>query len=139
MASRGSWCHQVTPTLWASRFDRSPATTRSAHGWAAAHNAVSRWNSRRGGWCNERLRSTKACSEIMAAAKPAEFRLSRHAVVLTLVSLANLAPVIWFGFLPTRDGPAHAFNADLIRSLWAGHVDAVAGLVRWNPSPVPNW
>jgi hypothetical protein len=75
----------------------------------------------------------------MAAAKPAELRLSRHAVVLTLASLANLAPVIWFGFLPTRDGPAHAFNADLIRSLWAGHVDAVAGLVRWNPSPVPNW
>ena len=52
---------------------------------------------------------------------------------------ANLAPVLWFPFLPTRDGPAHVLGATWIRELVAGHALAVDGLVAWNPAPVPNW
>jgi hypothetical protein len=29
----------------------------------------------------------------------------------------NLAPILWFIYLPTRDGPAHAMNARLVRML----------------------
>lgn len=64
---------------------------------------------------------------------------SRSTVAFSLAVLGNLIPVIWFTFLPTRDGPAHAFNAGLIRSLIAGQADVAATIVRWNPSPVPNW
>lgn len=61
------------------------------------------------------------------------------AVLFVAAALANLAPVVRFAFLPTRDGPAHTFSAALIRSLLAGDAGPAASFVRWNPAPVPNW
>jgi hypothetical protein len=51
----------------------------------------------------------------------------------------NLAPIAWFTYLPTRDGPSHAMNARLVRRLLTGTAGHAVDLVTWNPSPVPNW
>jgi hypothetical protein len=59
-------------------------------------------------------------------------------IVFGAAVAANLAPVLVFGFLPTRDGPAHTLSAALIRWLLLGQAGD-AGVVRWNPAPVPNW
>lgn len=59
--------------------------------------------------------------------------------VFAAAILANLAPVIWFTFLPTRDGPTHTYTAALIRSVILGRAGPAGDLVIWNPAPVPNW
>ncbi len=53
--------------------------------------------------------------------------------------IANLAPVLWFRFLPARDGAAHALSAEWIRDLLLGHAAAVEAFAAWNAAPVPNW
>jgi hypothetical protein len=59
--------------------------------------------------------------------------------VFVAAILANLAPVIWFTFLPTRDGPTHTYTAALIRSVIVGDAGPAGDLVIWTPAPVPNW
>ena len=71
-----------------------------------------------------------------AAALASDRRLA--ATFAAAVAL-NVAPILWFTYLPPRDGPAHALNAQLVRTLLAGTAGPVAGVVGWNPAPVPNW
>src|SRR5690349_10125799 len=56
-----------------------------------------------------------------------------HAVVLL-----NTLPALLFRFFPTMDGPAHLYNARLIRELLGGN-SALAPYVVLNDFPVPNW
>ncbi|MCI0670849.1 MAG: hypothetical protein L0Y64_10340, partial [Myxococcaceae bacterium] len=53
--------------------------------------------------------------------------------------LAQLLPVVAFGYLPIADGPIHVYNARLLLSYLAENGAALGGHYELNPAPVPNW
>lgn len=50
-----------------------------------------------------------------------------------------LLPIWWFAVFPTQDGPAHLYNADLIRQLLGNANSWFSGWVSLNPRPDPTW
>jgi hypothetical protein len=60
-------------------------------------------------------------------------------LLLVVLLLLHVAPLWWFAYFPSQDGPAHLENATILRE-W-GRPD----LTRWhdfytlNPNPEPNW
>jgi len=53
-----------------------------------------------------------------------------------LIHLVPLLAVTWF---VTLDGPAHLYNANLIRNSITGSGDFISGWFDFNPDPEPNW
>ncbi len=53
--------------------------------------------------------------------------------------LAGTIPLLVFRHFVTLDGPAHLYNAQLIREIWFGGHSLVNDLFRVNDFPVPNW
>lgn len=51
----------------------------------------------------------------------------------------NALPVLLFQFFPSMDGPAHLYNANILRHLWAGQSEVLHQWYTVNPAPVPNW
>ncbi len=50
-----------------------------------------------------------------------------------------LAPVLCFKYFPTVDGPAHLYNAKIIREFWFGNSEFYKPYFSFNAEPVPNW
>jgi hypothetical protein len=55
-----------------------------------------------------------------------------------LLTLAALAPVWCFTYIPTQDGPAHLSSAWTLRALWQSQSQA-ADFFQIRTTPVPNW
>ena len=55
-----------------------------------------------------------------------------------LLALLSCWPVLNHDFFPTMDGPAHLYNAQLIKSLWLG-TESLQDYFLFNPEPIPNW
>ncbi|MFO7371347.1 MAG: hypothetical protein R6X09_13875 [Bacteroidales bacterium] len=53
--------------------------------------------------------------------------------------LAGTIPLLAFRHFVTLDGPAHLYNAQLIREIWFGGHSLITDLFRVNEFPVPNW
>jgi hypothetical protein len=53
--------------------------------------------------------------------------------------LILLAPILCFRYFPTVDGPAHLYNAAIIRDMWFGSEPFFSRFFSFNPEPVPNW
>ncbi len=51
----------------------------------------------------------------------------------------NLIPILSFSFFPTLDGPAHLYNAQVIKSLLIDHNSSLNDFFSFNKEPVPNW
>jgi hypothetical protein len=56
-----------------------------------------------------------------------------------LFLVAGTIPLLYFRHFVTLDGPAHLYNANLIKEIWFGGNPAITDLFRINPFPVPNW
>jgi len=59
--------------------------------------------------------------------------------VFAIVLATALAPVISFKYFPTVDGPAHLYNAKIIRELLWGDKALFSTFFKFNHEPVPNW
>src|SRR5688572_30595354 len=59
--------------------------------------------------------------------------------ICTFIFIATLAPVWFFQYFPTVDGPAHFYNASIIRELLFGDAEIFNSFFKFNPQPVPNW
>lgn len=55
------------------------------------------------------------------------------------VFLILLAPVLCFRYFPTVDGPAHLYNAAIIRDVWFSREPFFGRFFSFNSEPVPNW
>ncbi len=64
-------------------------------------------------------------------------RYEKPLFVATLV--LNLIPVLLTRFVPTMDGPAHLYNARLLKHLLFGSGDFLSGAFILNSEAVPNW
>ncbi len=53
--------------------------------------------------------------------------------------LAGTIPLLSFRHFVTLDGPAHLYNAQIIREIWFGSHSLISDLFRINDFPVPNW
>lgn len=53
--------------------------------------------------------------------------------------LAGIIPLLSFRHFVTLDGPAHLYNAQLIREIWFGDPSRISDLFHVNQFPVPNW
>jgi hypothetical protein len=51
----------------------------------------------------------------------------------------NLAPIFGTNFFPTLDGPAHLYNANLIKEFWFGNSIFLEKYFSQNSNLVPNW
>ncbi len=56
-----------------------------------------------------------------------------------ILLLAGTIPLLSFRHFVTLDGPAHLYNAQLIREIWSGNHSLISDLFRVNEFPVPNW
>lgn len=62
-----------------------------------------------------------------------------QAPVAMLLLLITLLPVLLFKYFPTVDGPAHLYNATLIRGLVTDQAAWYSQFFYFNEVPVPNW
>lgn len=51
----------------------------------------------------------------------------------------NLFPLFLFSYFPTADGPAHVYNAKLVRQYFLDENPLAREIYAPNPVPVPNW
>ena len=56
-----------------------------------------------------------------------------------LIIVLNIEPIFETTFFPTLDGPAHSYNANLIKEFWFGNPDFLSTYFSLNPDFVPNW
>lgn len=70
---------------------------------------------------------------------PGKKTISFGAIAAMLMLLVTLLPVLLFKYFPTVDGPAHLYNATLIRGLVSGDSDWYRQFFYFNQVPVPNW
>ncbi|MBN1144114.1 MAG: hypothetical protein JXA72_06815 [Bacteroidales bacterium] len=56
-----------------------------------------------------------------------------------ILLLAGTIPLLAFRHFVTLDGPAHVYNAQLIKEIWFGGQSLISDLFRVNDFPVPNW
>lgn len=59
-------------------------------------------------------------------------------IIFYLILVINLAYLWYTKFYPTMDGPAHLYNANLVRYLLTGN-DFIKEYYQINSFPVPNW
>lgn len=59
-------------------------------------------------------------------------------LIFFLILLINIAYLFYSKFFPTMDGPAHLYNANLIKQLLTGN-DFIKEFYQINGFPVPNW
>lgn len=59
--------------------------------------------------------------------------------LFVLLILAHLIPICASTYFVTVDGPAHLYNAQLIRSLFGGDGSIINQYLEFNPRLVPNW
>lgn len=59
--------------------------------------------------------------------------------LLWALVLAYQIPVWWFDFIPTTDGPAHLYNAELLRQLVSSASVAMGDYFVLNAHPDPTW
>ena len=70
--------------------------------------------------------------------EPTEHRLA--AAAFAVLAALHLLPVWLPSYLPTTDGPAHVYNAWILRGLVAGDApEAIAEHFELNARPFPNW
>src|SRR5581483_306039 len=50
----------------------------------------------------------------------------------------NLAPLLYFRFIPSNDGPTHVYNAAMLRLFWFAPGGAAGNVFVWNASLPPN-
>jgi len=55
------------------------------------------------------------------------------------VILVHLFPLFSARYFVTVDGPAHLYNANLIKNIFLGHGDIIKQYFHLNPNPEPNW
>ena len=56
-----------------------------------------------------------------------------------LITGLNLIPILSGKFFPTLDGPAHLYNAQLIKSLLFDNYTLLGDFFIFNQEPIPNW
>jgi len=56
-----------------------------------------------------------------------------------MIIVLNLVPVFETTFVPTLDGPAHLYNANLIKEFWFGDNEFLPTYYFLNSQTVPNW
>ena len=56
-----------------------------------------------------------------------------------LITGLNLIPILSRKFFPTLDGPAHLYNAQLIKSLLFDNYTLLGDFFIFNQEPIPNW
>lgn len=59
-------------------------------------------------------------------------------ILFYLILIINIAYLFYSRFFPTMDGPAHLYNANLIKHLLLGN-DFIKEFYQINSFPVPNW
>ena len=71
-------------------------------------------------------------------AEPTDHRLA--AAAFAVLAALHLLPVWLPAYLPTTDGPAHVYNAWILRGLVAGNApEAIDAHFELNARPFPNW
>lgn len=60
-------------------------------------------------------------------------------VLFCLVIVLNLLPVLFTPVMFSLDGPAHMYNAAMLKGFVTGHSDTVYEFLYINKVPVPNW
>ncbi len=56
-----------------------------------------------------------------------------------LVAVFHVLPFWFLNTLPTMDGAAHLYNANVIQHLLSNPDSSLANIYQFNPYPVPNW
>jgi hypothetical protein len=59
--------------------------------------------------------------------------------VFLFLLILNILPVIGFKYFPTLDGPAHLYNANLIRQLMLDGTVTLKQFYQFNSEIIPNW
>lgn len=65
-------------------------------------------------------------------------RQKAEATAFSILLIISIIPLFIPAYFVTLDGPAHAYNARLIRDLFTGD-PLVSQYFTWNPVPEPNW
>lgn len=67
--------------------------------------------------------------------------MAHHTRLLLFAGAAflNLIPLFLFPYFPTADGPAHVYNAKLVRQYFLDENPLARQVYAPNPVPVPNW
>jgi hypothetical protein len=60
-------------------------------------------------------------------------------LLFLLCVILGAMPVLAFHYYPTLDGPAHQYNAQLIRHLLKGDAPLLSVFFEFNKEPLPNW
>jgi hypothetical protein len=56
-----------------------------------------------------------------------------------LLTILGALPILGFRYYPTLDGPAHQYNAQLIRHMLQGDAPLLSVFFEFNKEPLPNW
>ncbi len=79
-----------------------------------------------------------AAERDLPAAKEAS-RVSPDMLLFTGLLLASLAPIWWFRYFPSQDGPAHLENAAILREYHDPQRSLLRIFYEINAQPEPNW
>ncbi len=63
---------------------------------------------------------------------------SRRLEVFLACALLNLAPLLYFRFVPSNDGPTHVYNAAMLRLFWFAPGGPASNTFAWNTALPPN-
>jgi hypothetical protein len=65
--------------------------------------------------------------------------LLNEKIFFYLILILNIIPVLSLKFFLTLDGPAHLYNANLIKDLFIGNSPLISSLYKFNNVITPNW
>ncbi len=66
-------------------------------------------------------------------------RMKKEKLLFYTCILLNALPILLFRFFPSMDGPAHLYNANILRQLWLGQSEVLQQWYAVNPALIPNW